>query len=259
VLFDSPNAQLSISNPTTIEASKTADRIAGDYNVTVNNLRVTANRAANDATTVSQDVVQIAHVACEIVVTEPAARLRSGGNDGTSAQNHTITITADQELLSAPSLDEDPGGGTFLGSWVGGPSVWTRSLQVHDDDSKGSYTWQSPSATNLAGIVTSAITGGDSYVLGGFVARDITFGPFSQQEPIGTAVVDYSKVQAGIFTATNQPSIRHTPQGDTGNAVNEYTILVLGVNPAQLWWNDVAAASSNSSGTAQLLAIEEAV
>lgn len=257
VLFDSPNSQLNISNPTTVEASKTAQRIAGDYNVSVNNFRITANRAANDATTVVQDVVQIAHVACEVVVTEPAARLRSGGNDGTSAQNHTITLTANQELLSAPSLSEDTGGGTFLGSWTGGPAVWTRSLQVHDDDVKGTYNWQSLSATNLAGIVTSVITGDDSYVLGGFVQRDITFGAFSQQEPMGVAVVDYTKLQAGIFTATNQQSIRHTPQGDTGNAVNEYTILTLGVNPAQLWWNDVAAASSNSSGTAQLLDIEE--
>jgi len=257
VFFDSPTSELAVVNPTLVEFPKEAYRIAGDYNVSTHNLSCTANRVANDATSIATALVKIAHVACTIEASLPASRLRSGGNDGTSIQNHTITLSANQELLSAPSMGEETGGGTFIGSWAGGPEIWTRTLQVHDNDVKGSYTWQSPSATNLAGLVTSVLTGSDAYVLGGFVQRDITFGPFSQQEPLGVAVVDYSKLQAGILTATNQPSIRHTPQGDTGDATDEYTILVLGVNPSQLWWNDIAAASSNSSGTAQLLEIEE--
>lgn len=257
IAFDSPNGDLSVTNPTTDETPKTVQRIAGSYNVSTNNFRATANRAANDATTVSQVVVRIANVAATFGVAEPAARLRSGGNDGTSIQSHSITITADQELLQAPVLDADAGGGTLIGAWVGGPEVWTRTLQVHDDDVKATYTWQNPSITNLAGLVTNAITGDVQYVLGGFVARNVTFPAFSQNGTINVEVVDYSKLTAGIFTSTNQPSTRNPVQGDTSNLVDTYTVLVLGVNPSTVFWNDLAAASANSGGTAQLLAIEE--
>lgn len=260
VLFDSPNSQLDITDPTVIESLKTVERIAGDYNVSTPNIRATANRTANNATTVSSAVVAIANVAATVTVTEPAARLRSGGNNGTSAQNHTISIVSDQQFLSAPSMDADTGGGTFLDSWAGGPSTWTRSLQVHDNDTKGTYHWQNLSAYNLAGIETTAITGDDSYVLGGFVARSLTFAAFSQSTALNVAVIDYSKLSAGIFTSTNQPAVRHAPQGDHANATNEYTIdSPLGVNPQTLWWNDATAAAANSSGTAQITLVQEAV
>lgn len=261
ILYSDPTStQLNIANTTTYEASKSVTRIGGDYNVSTTNFRITANRAANDATTIANDTVNIANVAAQITVAEPAARLRSGGNDGTSIQNHTITLTSNQQLLSTPSLSEDTGGGTFVGSWSGGPTVYTRTLQVHDDDVKATYNWQSLSATNLAGIVTTTITGDDSYVLGGFVARTLTFAAFSQSVSLNSQVITYTKLQAGIFTSTNQPAVRHTPQGDQGDAANEYTILSpLGTNPQTLWWNDVAAAGANSGGTAQITNVEEIV
>ncbi len=259
IAYDSPGAEVSITNPTLDEPTKTVARIGGTYNVTTPNLRATANRTANNATTVSTTLVQIAQVAAQITVTEPTARLRSGGNDGTSIQDHIITLTSTQELLSAPSLSEDPGGGVFIGIWTGGPTVYTRTLQVHDDDTKATYTWQSLNATNLAGVVTSVITGDDQYTLGGLVPRNITFPAFSQNGTINVEVVNYSKVQAGIFTATNQPSNRNPAQGDTSDIVNTYTVLTLSTNPTTVFWNDQAAASSNSSGTAQLLVFEEVV
>lgn len=257
---DPTGTQLNIANTTTYETSKSVTRVGGDYNVSTVNFRITANRAANDADTIANDTVNIANIAAEITVAEPAARLRSGGNDGTSIQNHTITLTSNQQLLSAPSLSEDTGGGTFIGSWSGGPTVYTRTLQVHDDDVKATYNWQSLSATNLAGIVTTAITGDDTYVLGGFVSRTLTFAAYSQTTTLNVAVVTYTKVQAGIFTSTNQPAVRHTPQGDHANAANEYTIdSPLNTNPQTLWWNDVAAAAANSTGTAQITDVEETV
>jgi len=261
IIYSDPTAtELNISNTTTYEASKNVSRIGGTYNVSTTNFRITANRAANDADTIANTTVNIANVAAQITVAEPAARLRSGGNDGTSIQNHTITLTSDQQLLSTPSLSEDTGGGTFIGSWSGGPTVYTRTLQVHDDDVKATYNWQSLSATNLAGIVTTVITGDDSYVLGGFVARTLTFAAFSQTTTLNVAVVTYTKVQAGIFTSTNQVAIRHTPQGDHADAANEYTIdSPLNTNPQTLWWNDVAAAAANSGGTAQITNVEEIV
>jgi len=260
IAYDSPTSELSILNPTLIEPTKTVTRIAGSYNDSIANFRGTANRAANNATTASSTVVEIANVIPQITVTEPAARLRSGGNNGTSIQNHTITITSNQNLGSAPSISPQPSAGVFIGSWVGGPKAWTRVLQVHDNDLKGTFTWQSPSATNNAGLTTNTITGDNQYVLGGFVARNLTFGAFSQSTTLNVAVTNYSKISAGIFTSTNQPAVRHTPQGDQSNATDEYTILSpLGVNPQTLWWNDVAAASANSSGTAQITNVQESV
>lgn len=260
VVYDSPNGDLSITSTTIFQNPKTVTRIAGSYNISTNNFRITANRAANDATTIDQDVVNIANVAATISVTEPAARLRSGGNDGTSIQNHTITITGNQLLLDA-YVDADSGGGTFTGSWSGSApdATWTRVLQVHDDDTKGTYTWQNPYATNMAGIATTAITGNDEYVLGGFVQRSLTFAAFSQTTTMNVEVITYTKLQAGIFTATNQPALRNAVQGDTSDISNTYTVTALASNPTTVFWNDLSAANSNSSGTAQITDVEETV
>lgn len=260
VAYDDPTtSELSIANPSAYEDPKTATRVGGTYNVSTANFRVTANRAANDSTTVDQAVVQIAAVAPTISVLVPAARLRSGGNDGTSAQNHTITISSDQLLLSA-DMDEDTGGGTFLGSWAGTPpdATWTRALQVHDDDAKGTYNWQNLAATNLAGIVQNAIDSGGSYVLGGFVQRDLTFAAFATTTQMDVEVVDFSKLQAGIFTATSNPAIKQSI-GTPPPVTDGYTINSLGAKPTTVIWLDTTTTKSNSSGTAQITDVEEVV
>lgn len=259
VAYSSPGGELSIVSPGLFELNKVVTRLAGDYNISTPNFHIAANRAANDATTETDTVVNIAHVDPEVSIGLPAARLRSGGNDGTVIQSHSIQLLSNQQLLEAPLLSEEAGGGTFTGVWTGGPSVWTRVLQVHDDDVKGLYDFHSLAATNLAGKVVSVVTGSTQYELGGFVQRNVTFSPFSQTEDINVAVVNYAKLQAGIFTATNQPAVRHSPQGDHADALNEYTVDSIGTNPTAVWWNDVAAASSNSSGTAQLTDLEEVV
>jgi hypothetical protein len=259
VSFTSPNSDLSITNPSTIETPKIATRIAGSYNISTTNLRATANRAANDATTVSDTVVKIANVAPTISVTTPATRLRSGGNDGTSQQSHTITITSNQQLLQAPSMSEESGGGSFTGAWTGGPSVYTRTLNVHDDHVKGTYTFNSLTATGLAGIEQNTIGSGADYVLGGFVQRNLTFSAFSQSTALNVEVVTYSKLTAGIFTATNQSALRNASQGDHSDIVNTYTVDDLSTNPTTIWWNDVTAAGTNSTGTAQITLVEETV
>jgi len=258
ILYDSPPGQLLVTNPTVEESPKTVQRIAGGYNVSTNNLRVTANRVANDATTVSSVVVRIANTAVAITVSTPAARLRSGGNDGTSIQNHTITMQGNQQLLNAPSMDEGAAG-TFIGSWSGGGATWTRTLQVHDNDPKGTFSWANLVATNLAGLVTTTITTGAQYVAEAFVARDLTFAAFLQTTTLNVAVVTYGQLRASIFTATNQPAQLNPVQGDTSNIVDTFTVLTIGTNPTTLFWNDAAAASSNSSGTAQIIAVEEIV
>ena len=261
ILYDSPNGDLSIAAPTVIASPKTVTRIAGSYNVATNNLRGTATRNANGAVTVSQTVVNIANVAPTIDITVPAARLRSGGNDGTAAQNHTVSILSDQQLLNAPSMNAGAGGGTFQGGgFTGGPTAWVRTLQVHDNDTKGNYSFSTLVATGLSGLVQNTINSGAAYTLGGFVQRTLTFAAFSQNTTLNVGVVTYAKLQAGIFTSTNQPALRNAVQGDVSNIANTYTVLTLGnVGPITLFWNDSAAASANSSGTAQITAVEEVV
>lgn len=255
VSFTSPGNQLSIAGPTVIEAVKTVTRLSGTYNVSTTNLMATAYRNANGSQTSAYTTVKIAAIAPAISVTTPATRLRSGGNDGTAAQNYTITITSDQALSGPPTLEADKG--TFINSWSGGPTVWTRTLRVTDNDPKGTFSWLTPSATNLAGLTANVITSGATYTLGGFVARNVTFGNFKQYALINVAVVTYAKLTASYFTATNQPAVLHSVQGDHGDAPNQFTVDSMGTNPTTVWWNDVAAASSNTGGTAQLVQLQE--
>jgi hypothetical protein len=249
----SPPAELNISGA---PPSYTAQRVSGSYNVSTNNFRLTATRNANGAQTIAETVVKIANVAPTISVVSPAARLRSGGNNGTAAQNHTITVQSNQQLLSV-AMDAGASG-TFLGSWAGGPINWTRSLQVHDNDEKGTFSFQNLVATNLAGIVQNTINSGASYVLGGFVARTLTFGAFATQTPMDVKVVDFSKLSAGIFTATNQTALKQAI-GTPPSVTNGYTIDAIGVKPTQVIWLDTSAAGSNSGGTAQITNVQEAV
>jgi hypothetical protein len=260
---DPTAAQLSIANPAVFEGSKSVTCTAGAiYNGATTNFRYLMTRNANGAQTTVNAVVIIANVAPTIMVMEPAARLRSGGNNGTAAQDHVITLSSNQPLLSAPALDADSGGsrGTFLGMWAGGPSVWTRSLRVSElvPDEKGTFTWEALLATGLAGLTQSTISGDGSYALGGMVQRDLTFAAFATTTAIGAEVSDFSKVQAGQFTATASQSIRQ-PIGTAPPVINGYTIDAVGVNPTTLIWLDTVAAGTNSGGTAQLLAFEETI
>jgi len=253
-VYSSPNGDLDVASFPTVQ------RIAGSYNVSVTNLRVTATKDSNGAQAIDNAVINIANVAPTISVSLPAARLQSGGNDGTSAVGHTITLTSDQQLSVAPTLNEDSGGnrGSFSGSWSGGPTVYTRTLTVDEGvpDEKGVFSFEGLVATGLSGLVQNTIDSGENYELGGFVARDLTFAAFATTVNIGTSVEDFSKLTAGEFTATASSSIKQSI-GTSPPVVNGYTIDAIQTNPTELEWLDTSAASTNSSGTAQLLDVEE--
>lgn len=257
IAYSSPNGELAISNPTTNEPTKTVGRIGGTYNDSVTNLRGQATRNANAATTTTDTIIDIAHVAVTLSVVEQATRLRTGAFPGAT---YTITINLDQTVTTAPLLEEDtPNAGEFQGSWDGSGMTWTRDIKVVDTDVPGSYTWQNPYVVNRAGIVTNTITGDASYIIGGFTKRTITFAAWSQTAELPVVVSNYSKLQAGIFTATNQQSTRNPVQGNQDNLVDTFTVLNIGSSPTTVFWNDLDAANSNSSGTAQLIDIEEVV
>lgn len=195
VNYSSTNGELSITNPTVFEPTKTVSRITGTYNISSNNLRLTATRSANNSTTVINTVVKIANDLPTITITISGnpARLRSGGNDGTSPQSYTVNIVSNQQLKQAPTMTAP--GGTLQGStFTGGPTTWSRSLTVTDNDPKGSFNFSSLSAFNLAGVEQTVISSGSTYTLGGFVSRQIPLEAFQNQAQMNVAVESYNKV-----------------------------------------------------------------
>jgi len=259
VAYNSPNGDLSISNPSVYETAKTVQRIGGNYNITTNNFRIVATRTANNAiTTSTSTVVYIAHTAPTLSITTPFSRLRSGGNNGTSIQSYNIVITSSQNLISAPSLTPDTNnGGTFSGTgFTGGPTVWTRALQINDNLIKGTKTWASISGTNLAGKIVTTINSGGTYIIGGFVSRTLSLAAFANEVTLNTSVIDFSKMTLSwavkalpikAAVGTNVPP----PQPDT------WTINALNINPTIVRILDTSA--TNSSSAASNVIVEETV
>jgi hypothetical protein len=227
VYSDPTGVQIGIANPATFEAAKAVTGLgSGLFNDSAINFRYTMTRNANGAITVVDGVVVVADVAPVITVSVPAARLRSGGNHGTSAQDYEVTISSDQPLLNAPSLGPDPGGnrGTFQGAgFVGGPSVWTRDIRIDETvpDEKGTFAFAALVATGLAGLIQNTIGAGSAYTLGGFVARTLNFASFTADSTETVALADETKLVSGSFGNGN-PGVRQ-PFGtaDTTDAGKE--------------------------------------
>jgi hypothetical protein len=255
ITYNSPNSELSISNTSTYEAAKTAQRIAGGYNISTNNFRITANRTANDATTIDNTVVWIAHDDQVITVNSPT-RLRSGGNDGTSAQNHTITIVSTQRLASAPTLAAPVGtwqGGGF--SWTATATSFTRALQITDNMTKGAQNWGALNTVNLAGKVVTTITTGTNYVLGGFVERDIPLAAFANEAQMNVAALDYTKV---VLSWSFEPSVVNRQPIDTSPPVTDGWCLLspIGTSPVTIRILDSKTSASSQEST---ITIEELI
>jgi hypothetical protein len=243
---------LTVTSPTTYAASKTVTLSGGTYSFGTNNYTITAVKAANNSTTTASSAVTIAAVAPTAAITySPTGRMLSSP----TGVSYTVTITANQQLLSAPSLVASSG--TWQGSWTGSGTTWSRVLLIVDTDPKGTQTFSSLSATGLAGLVGSTITSGASYTVGGFAARTITFPAFAQYAAIGTTIVDITKVTAsytGSTVLTRQSSTAYAFQGFTiVDATGTYS-----PTGGYLFITDSAFAGSNTSGTLQLTIAEAA-
>jgi len=250
----SPNSELSISNTSTYEAAKSAQRIAGGYNIATNNFRIVANRAANNATTTSNTVVWIAHDNQVITVSSPA-RLRSGGNDGTSAQNHTITIGSTQRLASVPTLVAPVGNWQGSGfTWTAGATSFTRALQILDSMIKGAQSWGALNTVNLAGKVVSTITTGNNYVLGGFVSRQIPLTASLNEAIMNVAALDYTKV---TLTWSFEPSVTIRAALNSSPIItNGWCLVALDTNPTTI---RILDAKTQSSTQESIITIEEII
>lgn len=244
--FTSPNNQLSILAPTILSNTKTVSRIGGTYNVTTPNIQVFVTRTANGATNSAQSIVNIANVACTVSIGEQYSRLRLGGD-------YTITLTSNQTLLKAPFLGIGTEG-SFLGSgFTGSNKNWTRTISITDDCMPGTYTWNGVSATNLAGIVTTTITGDNSYTIGGFTERTITLNAYENEALLPLPITDYNKLII-TWEIKNLPNKR--PVGTTiVPDPNSWCAHTLNTNPSIIRILDIAATLASSSPT--IIFVEE--
>jgi hypothetical protein len=251
LIYESENGELQFTNPTLFEAYKQATRISGDYNVSEDNVQITMTRTANGAALMVQEVVAIAHVVPQISITEPATRLKSGGNQSTQAQNHQIRLTSNQKLLEAPTISAPHG--TLLNSMVdtGDSMAYTQDLRVHDDDEKGVFTFGLTLATNLAGKTVVVFNGEANYELGGFVVRTLTVPAFENEVDMGVRVANPSKV-----VAKDKDLALLTYYNDLENNDKAYTITnpsgVLNINGDLFHWNDSQAVNNNTTGLATI-------
>ncbi len=256
IAYSSPNSQLTISGSNVYQEDKSnISRSTGDYNVSITNYRISCNRVANDATTTKDLVVYIAHVFCTVTMGE-TGHLRSGSNDGTSIQNHTITLTSNQRLKNAPTIGDPPaGGGAWSGVFTGGPTVWTRTLQISDDDTKGTYAYQTLSAINLANKETTSYTGDSNYIVRGFVSRNITLAAYANEANMNVAATTYANVVM-TWSVKSLPNKRSVGTTDVPDA-NSWCLHTLNTSPTIIRILDIAATGASSVPTT--ITIEETV
>jgi hypothetical protein len=217
VAYTSPTDELVITDPTALGA-KTVTRQSGDYNVDTVNIQAVVGRTANATTATFARVVQIAHVDATLTVT-PTTRLRSS----VAGADYTITVTASQ-VVTDVQLDVGAGG-VFTGTWTSLDGlVWTNTIQIADSDVRGLTAYTAASVTNLAGKVNTDTPTNNAYTIGGFTRRTLTFPPFTYEMPIGTDVVDVTKLLV-TNTARGPSGIPNvTYQADIIDGPNLYTI-----------------------------------
>lgn len=258
ILYSSPISELTPSNTTLYEISKTVTRAGGTYNIATNNLRIVATRTANNAVTTSNGLVKIANTLPTIAVSVPYARLRSGGNDGTSAQDYTVTITASQILNAAPTMDLGSGGGTWQGGgFAGSGAIWTRTVRITDDMVKGNYTFINVSAFNLANKEQTSIGSGSAYVLGGFVIRTLNLLAFANTTVMNVEAVTYPSKVSMYWTVKSLPTKATVGTTAPPPVAGAWCISALNTNPTTVVILDTEATGSSSELTT--LTIEETV
>jgi len=253
VVYTSPTNEFVITDDTVYGVNKTITCTnPGTYNDSTPNYTITATRTTNGTSTQISIIIEVADTAPTITVTQPQPRLRTA----LPYRDYVITATSDQNLPAPPDLTVGVSG-TWLGaSFVGGPKVWTRSIRIDDNDSKGIGAWGFATVpTNNAGI--PAVITGDQNV-GGFEPRTLTVDAWPvRSTAIGTDVVDTAKlVCENLSKGGNGPNggTFFLYQASTNDAVDRFTIV-----GNDYWYNcDLANAVSNTTGTAQVI-LEETV
>ena len=250
VVYSSPNSDFVVTTDTTYAQTKPITCTnPGTYNDSTDNYRIVAQRAANATSAIYNLVVEVADTAPLLTVTQPQTRLRSSA----AGTDYTITATSNQNLAGAPDLDV-PVSGTWQGAgFAGGSKVFTRDIQIDDDDVSGitAWGWQTTAPTNNAGI-SATITGDEN--VGGFISRQLVLAAFGTAVDLDTAVVDTAKL---AMTWSFKDNMVFKPIGTAAPVVYGWTIDALNSNPTEVKILDTQAC--NASTQASVITIEETV
>ena len=240
------SGDLDHQSPTNVYTlTKTVQRINGNYVESGSNYSISANRAANDATTVRNSLVWIANIA-------PTGAVTIDGNPSSlsstpAGTSYNVRVTASQVLNLVPTMSADLG--TFDGSFVGSGKVYTDSLLIEDSTLRGTGTFSSLSMTGLSDLVGTSISSGSSYEVAGFPLRQLTVPAYSQTVAIGTSVENFNQTRFR-YAGTSEWLTRRT---NTSNFVKGFTITDSAGNydpdGDYAFITDLAFANSNSSGT----------
>ena len=203
IAITSPNGELTVGG-TIGGASVTATRIDPGlaYNYTAPNVSILAQRLSNDTQSTSTAVVLTANDAPTIIMSvNSGVRLRSGGNNGSSVQSYTVTLSASPQRLNiAPTVVASGGDLITTAAWASADNgiTWTKLIRIRDTDTRGAHTFSAlfgtDLATNLANVPQNTINSGDDYEINGFVRREGFF-------PIQTAHVDIGVAVSGFDNA----------------------------------------------------------
>lgn len=237
---------------------------SGNYNTTTPNFRLTVTRRENGATSSEDVVVNIANVAPTLSVSSNNGnRMRSGGNDGTTAQNYTILVNSNQELESF-SMNAPHG---QLSAWSSGnKKTWTSTMQVHDVDQKGTHQYNTVNAVGITGMVANTLNSGESYTLGGFVSRSVILPPAQSETQINVLWSTYNKMKitwdTGLQLTNQAPPGTSDAKGSAANpdwdwCIADQTVGDTGIVPITVRLLDYSATGSFTSPTT--LTIEEEV
>lgn len=243
---------LSVANPTLLEASKVITRADEtiQYSFDADLLTVTATKSANGSITVKNFIVDVVNVAATATLSflGNPARLRTDA-DG---EQYTLQVSPSQPLIGAPTnLVAAPSAGTFTGNWSQSSINYRHGFTVYDIDARGVHNFSTLEITGLSGIVSSTITSGEAYTIGGFLARIITMPALQQYTDIGTFVLDFNKVRAQYVGADEL-----VRQVDLSQVTKAFTIVDsagnLDNNGNNIFLNDGNFAGTNTTGTLQI-------
>lgn len=194
ILYSSPINQLIIPNTTTYQANKTIGTAISVYNIDTANYSISVTKLSNGRKATQSTIVNIASVVPTINITLPAGRLISSA----AGYPHTITATADQ-LLKSLNLNPGASGGAWQTSsnFTINNNVATNTLLIDDNVVKGTYSFSSLVATNIAGMQTAIITSGSQYVVGGFTERTVTMAGSARTVTVPGIAVTQSGYDSG--------------------------------------------------------------
>ena len=258
------STQVTISNPTAVEATKTVSALAAVYNITSPNISITLTNANNGRSSVVTWLVNIANTAPTVSITKPAGRYRTGkgytasatlGAEYDAAPSYTITVTSNQKLLSAPDLT--PSAGVFQGSWVTADLgfTWTRVLKILDGATLGAATLSDLTVVSMSNEthVTASPVNGD-YTVGGFAMRAGKFAALTATANIGTNVSGLNNSanlvitvgEVGCTYVGNTTNVAYTP--GTNHTVTITTGGVFDAAGNQLRINETTTVNANTTG-----------